>query len=139
MIKYKILSKYIKSIKFSIPNPNIFYSLVKDISNYKINIDIKSNQFKEKLVEVETSLRLKPKNESTEKIDTEIIISAVIELGGDISNKKELEEIILIKVPGEVYPEVRKTFIFLFESSGFKDIKIDKDVDFRKLYKQKFN
>ena len=67
MIKYKILSKYIKSIKFSIPNPNIFYSLVKDISNYKINIDIKSNQFKEKLVEVETSLRLKPKNESTEK------------------------------------------------------------------------
>ncbi len=139
MIKYKILSKYIKSIKFSIPNPNIFYSLVKDISNYKINIDIKSNQFKEKLVEVETSLRLKPKNESTEKIDTEIIISAIIELGGDISNKKELEEIILIKVPGEVYPEVRKTFIFLFESSGFKDIKIDKDVDFRKLYKQKFN
>ena len=139
MIKYKILSKYIKSIKFSIPNPNIFYSLVKDISNYKINIDIKSNQFKEKLVEVETSLKLKPKNESTEKIDTEIIVSAVIELGGDISNKKELEEIILIKVPGEIYPEVRKTFIFLFESSGFKDIKIDKDVDFRKLYKQKFN
>ena len=32
--------------------------LSKNISNYKINIDIKSNQIKEKIIEVETMLSL---------------------------------------------------------------------------------
>ncbi|MFL2882792.1 MAG: protein-export chaperone SecB [Pelagibacteraceae bacterium] len=139
MINYKVLSKYVKNIKFNIPNPKIFYSLSENISNYKINIDIKSNQFKEKLVEIETSLRLKTSKEAQEKIDAEIVYSSIVELNGDMSNKKELEEIILIKVPNEVYPEIRKTFIFLFEQSGFKDIKIDENVDFKKLYKEKIN
>ena len=139
MINYKVLSKYVKNIKFNIPNPKIFYSLSENISNYKINIDIKSNQFKEKLVEIETSLRLKTSKEAQEKIDAEIVFSSIVELNGDMSNKKELEEIILIKVPNEVYPEIRKTFIFLFEQSGFKDIKIDENVDFKKLYKEKIN
>ena len=130
MINYKVLSKYVKNIKFNIPNPKIFYSLSENI---------KSNQFKEKLVEIETSLRLKTSKEAQEKIDAEIVYSSIVELNGDMSNKKELEEIILIKVPNEVYPEIRKTFIFLFEQSGFKDIKIDENVDFKKLYKEKIN
>ena len=138
-MNYKIVAKYIKHIKFEIPNPKIFFLLEKNISNYKINIDIKSNQFKEKLVEIETSLRLKTSKEAQEKIDAEIVYSSIVELNGDMSNKKELEEIILIKVPNEVYPEIRKTFIFLFEQSGFKDIKIDENVDFKKLYKEKIN
>ena len=138
-MNYKIVAKYIKHIKFEIPNPKIFFLLEKNIANYKINIDIKSNQFKEKLVEIETSLRLKTSKEAQEKIDAEIVYSSIVELNGDMSNKKELEEIILIKVPNEVYPEIRKTFIFLFEQSGFKDIKIDENVDFKKLYKEKIN
>ena len=138
-MNYKIIGKYIKKLDFNIPNPKTFFLLSKDISNYKINIDIKSNQFKEKLVEIETSLRLKTSKEAQEKIDAEIVYSSIVELNGDMSNKKELEEIILIKVPNEVYPEIRKTFIFLFEQSGFKDIKIDENVDFKKLYKEKIN
>ena len=138
-MSYKIIGKYIKKLNFNIPNPKTFFLLSKDISNYKINIDIKSNQFKEKLVEIETSLRLKTSNDAQEKIDAEIVYSSIVELNGDMSNKKELEEIILIKVPNEVYPEIRKTFIFLFEQSGFKDIKIDENVDFKKLYKEKIN
>ena len=72
-----------------------------------------------------------------EKIDTKITHSSIIELEGDMSNKKELEEIILIKVPSEIYSEIRQSFIFLFEKSGFKNIKIDENVDFRKLYDQR--
>ena len=63
--------------------------------------------------------------------------ATIIELEGEISDKKKLEEIILIKVPSEIYSEVRQSFIFLFEKSGFKDIKIDENVDFRKLYNQR--
>ena len=56
-MNYKILAKYIKNIKFEIPNSKVFFLLAKNISNYKINIDIKSNQIKEKVIEVETTLK----------------------------------------------------------------------------------
>ena len=45
-----------------------------------------------------------------------------------------MEKIILIEVPTKIYPELRKIFIFLFENSGFKDVKINETVDFQKLY-----
>ena len=54
-------------------------------------------------------------------------------------DKKKLEEIILINIPSEIYPELRKVFIFIFESSGFREIKIDAQVDFKKFIYQKKN
>ena len=48
-----------------------------------------------------------------------------------------MEKIILIKVPTEIYSDLRKIFIFLFENSGFKEIKINETIDFEKLYKMK--
>ena len=48
-----------------------------------------------------------------------------------------MEKIILIKVPTEIYSELRKIFVFLFENSGFKDVKINETVDFEKLYKMR--
>ena len=113
-MNYKIIAKYIKNLQFEIPNPKIFFLLSENISNYKINIDIKSNQFKKKIIEVETSLSLNPVKNDFEKITTKIIHSTIIELDGDITDKKKLEEIILIKVPNEVYPEIRLLFILLF-------------------------
>ena len=133
-MNYKIIAKYIKDLKFEIPNPKTFFLLEKNISNYKINIDIKSKQFKEKIIEVETTLALIPIKKDFKKIDVEIIFSAIIEIESKLDDKKELEKIILIKVPSQIYPEIRKIFIFLFEESGFKEIKIDKSVDFQKLY-----
>mgnify|MGYP001464398737 CR=1 FL=1 len=134
MTNYKIIGKYIKKIKFEINNPKLFFLLAENISNYKINIDIKSKQFKEKIIEVETTLALIPIKKDFKKIDVEIIFSAIIEIESKLDDKKELEKIILIKVPSQIYPEIRKIFIFLFEESGFKEIKIDKSVDFQKLY-----
>ena len=73
-MNYKIVAKYIKDLKFEIPNPKVFFSLEKDIVNYKINIDIKSNQFKNQIVEVETTLALNPINDNFERINTKIIL-----------------------------------------------------------------
>jgi preprotein translocase subunit SecB len=134
---YKIIAKYIKNLKFEIPNPDVFYQLTENISNYKININIKSNQLKEKIVEVETALELKPIKDDFEKINTQIVYSTIIEIENLTDDKKILEEIILIKVPTEIYSELRSIFIFLFERSGFKKIKIDEKVDFKKLYSQR--
>ena len=133
-MNYKIIGKYIKQLDFQIPNPKVFSLLSKDISNYKINFDIKSNQLKERIVEVETTLNLSPNKNDLEKINTKIVYSTIIELNSEITDKKELEKIILINVPSEIYPEIRKIFIFVFENSGFKDIKISHNVDFQKLY-----
>ena len=136
-MNYKIIAKYLKDLKFEIPNPKVFFELSKNISNYKIKIDIKSNQFKKEIIEIETTLALNTTKSNFEKINTKIIHSTIIELDGEINEKKKLEEIILIKVPTEIYSEIRETFIFLFEKSGFKEIKIDKNVDFEKLYKER--
>jgi|TARA_Y100000992_G_scaffold149009_1_gene99344 preprotein translocase subunit SecB len=136
-MSYKIIGKYIKELDFKIPNPKIFSLLSKSISNYKINIDIKSNQLKERIIEVEISLNLTPIKDDLEKINTKIIYSTLIEINDNISDKKEIEKIILIDVPSKVYPELRKIFIFVFENSGFKDIKISNNVDFENLYNLK--
>ena len=136
-MSYKIIGQYIKKLDFRIPNPKSFSLLSKNIANYKINIDIKSNQLKERIIEVEISLNLTQIKDDLEKINTKIIYSTLIELNDNISNKKEIEKIILIDVPSKVYPELRKIFIFVFENSGFKDIKISNNVDFQNLYNLK--
>ena len=136
-MNYKIIGKYIKDLDFNIPNPKTFFLLSKSISNYKINIDIKSSQVKQNIIEVLTSLSLTTNNDSFEKINTKIIYSTIVELSNEKIEKEEMEKIILIKVPTEIYSELRKIFIFLFENSGFKDIKINKEVDFERLYQMR--
>ncbi len=136
-MSYKIIGKYIKDLKFNIPNPRAFFLLSKNISNYKINIDIKSTQVKQNIIEVLTSLSLMPNKNDFEKIDTKIIYATVVEIKNEKTEKEEIEKIILIKVPNEIYSELRKIFIFLFENSGFKDVKINEKVDFEKLYKMR--
>ena len=134
---HKIIGKYIKELKFSIPNPKTFFLLAKDIANYKINIDIKSIQVKQNIIEVLTSLKLSPTKSDFEKIDTKIIYSTIVEFSSEKLGKEEMEKIILIDIPFKIYPELRRIFVFLFENSGFKDIKINETVNFEKLYKMR--
>tara|TARA_B100000963_G_scaffold295384_1_gene266270 strand:- start:4819 stop:5235 length:417 start_codon:yes stop_codon:yes gene_type:complete len=136
-MSYKIIGKYIKDLKFNIPDPKTFFLLSKNISNYKINVDIKSNQVNQNIIEVLTSLSLSSNRDDFKKIETKIIYSTIIEFNDKNIKKKEMENIILIKVPNEIYTELRQIFIFLFENSGFKDIKIKEKIDFEKLYKMK--
>ena len=134
---YKIIGKYIKDLKFNIPNPKTFFLLSKDISNYKINIDIKSIQIKQNIIEVLTSLSLTTMREDFDKIETKIIYSTIVELDNEKNQKEEMEKIILVNVPSKIYSELRQIFVFLFENSGFKDVKISETVDFEKLYKMR--
>jgi preprotein translocase subunit SecB len=134
-MNYKIIGKYVKELTFNIPNPKTFFLLSKDIANYKINIDIKSTQIKQNIIEILTTLNLTPTSSDFEKIDTRIIYSTIAELDSERIEKSEMEKIILIDIPTKIYPDLRKIFVFLFENSGFKDVKISQVVDFEKLYK----
>ena len=136
-MNYKIIGKYIKNLNFCIPNSKTFFLLSKDISNYKINIDIKSNQIKQNIIEVFTSINLKPTKDDFEKINTKIVFATVVELSENNVNKDEIEKIVLIEIPSQIYSQLRTIFISLFENSGFKDIKISENIDFKKLYESK--
>ena len=136
-MNHKIIGKYIKELNFNIPNPKTFFLLSKEIANYKINIDIKSSQTKQNIIEVLTSLRLTPTKNNFETIDTKVIFSTIVQIEDKKLSKKEMEKIILIEVPNKIYPELRKIFVFLFENSGFKDVKINDTVDFENLYKMR--
>jgi len=136
-MNYKIIGKYIKELNFNIPKPETFFLLSKDIANYKINIDIKSSPVKQNIIEILTTLSLNSDKQDQEKIKTKIVYSAIIELDNNKIKKEEVEKIILVKVPSEIYQEIRSIFVFLFENSGFKDVKINESVDFEKLYRQK--
>tara|TARA_B100001989_G_scaffold103310_1_gene72289 strand:- start:1002 stop:1421 length:420 start_codon:yes stop_codon:yes gene_type:complete len=136
-MNYKIIGKYIKQLNFSIPNPKTFFLLSKDIANYKINIEIKSNQVKQNIIEVLTSLNLSPTKDGFDKIDTKIVYATIVELSSDKFEKNEMEKIVLIDVPTKIYGELRNIFIFLFENSGFKEVKISENVDFKNLYEMR--
>ena len=138
-MSYKVVAKYISNIDFDISKTDKFLPLANNISEYRLKIDIKSSRFKENIIEIKTSLVLSPKNDFIDAIKAVATYSTLVELDKQLTDKKELEEIILIKIPNEVYPELRKIFIFIFESSGFRDINIDKTVDFKKLYLSRKN
>ena len=136
-MSYKIISKFIKDISFEIPNAKTFVMLEKEISKYNLNFDIKSNPFKDNIIEVNTILRLTPNQEVKNKMLTEINLATLVSVDQNIEDKKELEKIILVKIPTEIYPVLYETFVYLFSQAGIKNIRIAKDVNFEKLYNEK--
>ena len=136
-MSYKIISKFIKDISFEIPNAKTYAMLEKEIPKYNLNFDIKSKPFKDNIIEVNTILSLIPNQDVKYKILTEINLTTLVSIEKSYKDKKELEKIILIKLPTEIYPFLYETFVYLFKRAGVKDITINKEVDFEKLYNEK--
>ena len=136
-MNYKILSKFIKDISFEIPDAQTFVLIEKEIQNYNLSFDIKSKKFKENIIEINTILKIVPNKELKNKMFAEINLAALVSIEKDIKDKKELERIVLINVPTDVYPVLYDTFIYLFRQAGIKEISIIKEVNFEKLYKEK--
>ena len=136
-MNYKIISKFIKDVSFEIPNVETFMMLEKEISKYNLNFDIKSKPYKENIIEVSTILRLSPNDKVKHKMLTEINLSTLVSIEANFTSKEDLEKIILIKIPTEIYPTLYETFIFLFKQAGIKDLKIEKRVDFEELYNER--
>ena len=136
-MSHKILSKFIKDISFEIPDANAFVMLEKEISNYSLNFDISSKKFKNNIIEVNTILRLSPNLEVKNKILTEINLAALVSIDENIKDKNQLEKIILVKVPSEIYTVLYETFVFLFAKAGVKNISMEKEINFEKMYNEK--
>ena len=136
-MSYKIISKFIKDISFEIPNAQTFIMIEKEILNYNLNCDIKSKPYKENIIEVSTILRLTPNQDVKHKILTEINLATLVSLEKSFKDKNELKKIILVKIPTEIYPTLYETFIYLFKQAGIKDINIEKNINFEKMYNER--
>jgi len=137
--KYKIIGKYIKDMTSETPDVET-YIFVKDrISKYQLLIDINSKPLKNKMIEINTILKFKDKEQSKKKSYFEINFSTIVQINDEIGDKKDLEKIILCEVQKEIYPDLEKSFLNLLHNSGYPNIKFEKKVDFEQLYNQRLN
>ena len=137
--KFKILGKYIKDLSSETPDIETYLFVKERIAKYQLAIDINSKALKNKMIEINTKFKFEDKEESKKKSYFEIIYSTIIKVDENISDKKELEKIILCDVQNEIYPELEKSLLDLLHNSGYPDIKFEKKVDFESLYKARLN
>ena len=138
MKKFKILTEFIKDISSETKDVQT-YLFVKDyISKYQLSIDITSKPTKNKLIEVNTTLKFEDKQKNEKKSYFEIVYVAVVKLDENVKEKKEIKKIILCDVQKETQKNMEKAFTDLIINSGFKQIEV-KNIDFEKLYNSKFN
>ncbi len=137
--KFKILAKYIKDMSSETPDVETFLFVKDNISKYQLNIDINSKALKNKLIEVNITLKFEDKEPNEKKSHYEIVYTAIIKVDDEIKEKKDLEKIILCDVPTKIYPDLENSFLNLIHNSGHPTIKLEKKIDFNKLYNERFN
>ena len=137
--KYKVLGQYIKDSSSETPDIETYLFVRDIISKYKLGIDITSKALKNKMIEVTTKFVFQDKEDNKKKAYFEMNYSTIIKLIDEISDKKELEKIILCDLQNEIYPNLEKAFLNLLHDSGYESVKFSKKVDFEELYKKRFN
>ena len=137
--KFKILASYVKDMSSETPDVETFIFVQENINKYQLNIDINSKALKNKMIEVNTTLKFEDTKPNEKKSYYEIIYSTVIRVSDDVKNKDEMQKIILCDVPTAIYPDLEKAFLNVMHDSGHPNIKLEKKIDFNKLYSERFN
>ena len=136
---FKILAEFVKDISSETPDIQSYIFVKENISKYQLNIDINTKALKNKMIEVNTTLKFEDKEPNEKKSYFEIVYASVVKIDDEVKDKKELERILLCDVQNKIYPNLEKTFLNLLHNSGFPEIKLEKKIDFNKLYNEKFN
>ena len=137
--KFKILANYIKDLSSETADIETYLFVKDHISKYNLNIDITSKALKNKLIEVNTTLKFQDKEPNEKKSHYEIVYTSIIKVDDDVKEKKDLEKIVLCDVPTKIYPKLEKAFLDLIHNSGHPGIKLEKKIDFEKLYNERLN
>ena len=137
--KFKILANYIKDLSSETADVETYLFVKDHISKYQLNIDINSKALKNKLVEINTTLKFEDKDNNEKKSYFEIIFVTIIRVEEKIKEKKDLEKIILCDDQKEIYLDLETAFLNLLHNSGYPGIKFEKNIDFEQLYNQRFN
>ncbi len=134
--KFKIIAEFIKDLSSETPNVETYLYVRDYLKNYNLNIDITTLHLKNRLIEVNTKLSFTDKGNSKKKSIFEIIYATIVKIEEEVKDKKEMEKIILCEVQNKIYPNLEKIFENLLKDSGYPINKIEKKIDFEKLYNQ---
>ena len=137
--KFKVLAKYIKDMSSETPDVETYISAGNNMDKYKLDIDIKSIALKNKMIEVNITLKFQHKETQLKRSHFEIIYAVAVKIDESIDKKKDLEKIVLCDVPTAIYPDLEKSFLNMMHNSGHPGIRLEKKIDFNKLYVDKFN
>ncbi len=137
--KYEIIIKYIKDLSIEIPDAETFIVSRENITKYILGINITTNPLKDQMIEVVTKLNYKDTKENKKKSYFEISYATVIKLNDKNLKKDDLEKLILCELQNEIYPGLEKIFLKSIKDAGFPDMKLEKKIDFEKLYQQRLN
>ena len=85
--KFKILAKFIKDASSETPDVETYLFVKDNISKYQLNIDINSKALKNKLIEVNTSLKFEDKEPNEKKSYYEIIYTTVIKVNENVKEE----------------------------------------------------
>ena len=137
--KYNVLGKYIKDLSSETKDIETYLFVKEYISKYQLSIDITSRPLKNRLVEINTTLKFEDKSQNEKKSYFEIVFATIIQTNEEIKEKKDMEKIILCDVQIEIYSDLETALLNLLHNSGYPNIKFDKKVDFEKLYNERLN
>ena len=135
--KFKILTNFIKDMSSETPDVQTYLFVKENISKYNLNINITSKALKNRMIEVSTILKFEDKNSSEKKSHFEIVYISIIKINENVKDSKEMKKIIICDLQNVIYPKIEKIFLNLLNDSGFPGIKIEKKIDFNKLYNEK--
>ncbi|MDA7811643.1 protein-export chaperone SecB [Candidatus Pelagibacter sp.] len=136
---YKIIGSFIKDMSSETPDTPTYIFVRDKISKYRLNIDINSKAVKDGIIEVNIIIKFSDQPEILKKAHFEITYTSIVKVDEKVSDKKEMEKIILCDVPNKIYPDLERIFLNLLTDSGYPGIKFEKKVDFTELYKQRAN
>ena len=108
---FKILAEFVKDISSETPDIQSYIFVKENISKYQLNIDINSKALKNKMIEVNTTLKFEDKELNEKKSYFEIVYVSVVKIDESINDKKDLEKILLCDVQNKIYPNLEKTFL----------------------------
>ena len=123
---FKILAEFVKDISSETPDIQSYIFVKENIAKYQLNIDINSKALKNKMIEVNTTLKFEDKEPNEKKSYFEIVYASIVKINEKIKDKKDLEKILLCDVQNKIYPNLEKTFLNLLHNSGFPEIKLIK-------------
>ena len=89
---FRILGKYIKDLSSETPDVETFLFVKDNISKYLLNIDINSKALKEKLIEVNITLKFEDKEINEKRSYFELVYAVIIRVNDDIIEKKHLDK-----------------------------------------------
>ena len=137
--KYKILTEFAKDVSYETPDVETYLQTKDNILKYNLTLDINSKFLKNKMIEVNIISKFQETNLEKKRSNFEITYAAIVRIDENVKNEKEMEQIVLSDVPNEIYPRLEDLFISLVNKSGFPEFRIEKKVDFEKLYKERLN